>query len=105
MNEEASKKLFMHIGKKHQEELQETNDKINGLLSLIERQHFSDNEYLRLQLRGKARLKVEFDAMKLRLDSYILDDHLLSEFHSLIGVITLSSGFLLLYWSYVVIGC
>ena len=102
MNEEASKKLFQHIGKKHQEEMQETRDKINGLLTIIERQKLGESEYLRVKLKDKDRLQVEFDAMKLRLDSYLLDDQRLTDVHVIIAVITISSGFLLLFWSYIV---
>lgn len=101
MNEEASKKLFSHVGKKHQQELQERNNKIDGLLGIIQRQKFGESEYMQTQLKEKAKLQMEVNAMKLRLDSYDMDDQRLTDTHVILAVLTLSSGLLLLFWSYV----
>jgi hypothetical protein len=101
MNEEASKKLFEHIGKKHHEEMQDSSDKIKGLLGIIKRQKFGESEYLRVQLREKNQLQLEVDAMKLRLNSYDMDDQILTDAHIIITVVTVSSGLLLLFWSYI----
>ena len=103
MNEDASKKLFEHVGKKHQEELQESEDRIIGLLGIIERQKFGESEYIQVQMKEKTKLQLEVDAMKLRMDSYDLDDQKFTDYQVIIAVITLSSGLLLLFWSYVVV--
>jgi hypothetical protein len=102
MNEVASKKLFEHIGKKHQEELQHNDEMISGLLGIIKRQKFGESEYLQVQLKEKTNLQMEVDAMKQRLDAYDLDDQRLTDTHVILAVITLSSGILLLFWSYIV---
>jgi predicted RNase H-like nuclease (RuvC/YqgF family) len=92
---------YANFSKKHHEEMQDSSDKIKGLLGIIKRQKFGESEYLRVQLREKNQLQLEVDAMKLRLNSYDMDDQILTDAHIIITVVTVSSGLLLLFWSYI----
>ena len=93
-NEEINIKFVEEMGKTHSEELQHNDDIISGLLGLIERQRYEKAEKMKLQL--------EVEAMKLRLDSYDSDNHILMDTHVVIAVMAISSGLLLLFWIHVV---
>eukprot|EP00956_Cyclotella_meneghiniana_P004685 scaffold5766_cov64-Cyclotella_meneghiniana.AAC.12 len=88
INEKATSNLFEHIGKKHQMELQENNDTINGLIGIIKRQKCCEKEKLQLEL----------EIMKQRLDTFDRDDQKLWDFVLILAVVTVSSGLLLLFW-------
>lgn len=98
MNEKASTAIFEHIGKKHQEKLQKNDDAINGLIGIINRQKYGEKEYL----QAKAKLQLELQIMKQRLDTYDLDDQRLWDFVLILAVMVVSSGLLLLFWCYIV---
>jgi flagellar biosynthesis chaperone FliJ len=97
MNDEANRKIL-------EQKLQENSRRVTGLLNIIKRQKFGESEYLQLQLKEKAALRLEVEAMRRRLDSYDYGHQEFSDVHLIIVAVSLSSGLLLLFWSYIVSG-
>jgi hypothetical protein len=97
MNDEANRKIL-------EQKLQENSRRVTGLLNIIKRQKVGESEYLQLQLKEKAALRLEVEAMRRRLDSYDYGHQEFSDVHLIIVAVSLSSGLLLLFWSYIVSG-